>query len=82
MTLIDVYVPPGYTFEDAEVEYLFEKLLTAYASGNQEKTREIGRKMIDRMVERQDEEWENPERFTTEPDPHDVMVETEICLKR
>lgn len=83
MALLEVGIKAGcYTLQDPEAETLLEKLMTAYQAGNQDGIRKLGGALIRRMVERVDEEWENKERFSSEPDPYDVWADSQIELTR
>jgi hypothetical protein len=79
MALLEVGIEAGcYTLQDPEAETLLEKLMTAYQAGNQDGIRKLGGALIRRMVERVDEAWEDPERFSSEPDPYDVWADMQM----
>lgn len=83
MALLEVGIDAGcYTLQDPEAEALLERLMRAYRAGNQDGIRKLGGALIRRMVERVDEEWENEERFSSEPDPYDVWADSQIELTR
>jgi hypothetical protein len=67
-----------YDLVDPEANALLARVVDAYRKGDQLAIRKLGGELIRRMVERVDEAWEDPERFSSEPDPYDVWADMQM----
>jgi len=74
MALLNVELG-SYTLSDAAAAVLLEKLLDAYADGDQGEVVRLGGALVARLCERIVEEEARQEKRTYRPDPYDVAVD-------
>ena len=70
------------SLSDPEASVLLEKLLDAYADGEEAEVTEIGEKFLSRLKARIVEEEARREKVVYTPDPYDVMIDRQIERSR